>query len=411
MIEFLFPRRFRQWLGPVLVMAIAGVLLAIMLIVSGILQFPASSPDPQGIARLVHFTFGRSVSHHADDIAPPADLAAGWRVMAGAGHYARVCSSCHGAPGLGQNPIVLSMRPRPQYLPNVVQQYSAPQLFWILKHGVKFSGMPAWPAVRRDDEIWSVVAFLRVMAKTGPNAYRRLAYGDAPPSPIDPARLFGAPTGHHGYALRNASEPPIDEFAYVAPGMGLQDSALIGDPLPNCAGCHGLDGAGRAGGAYPNLAIQDPRYLKAALGAFASGQRFSGIMQTVATQLSPTQIDALARYYARQPRRRSNDAVQQPGLVTAGARIVKMGAANGVGACGGCHGVEGASPQAIPRLAGQNPIYFAEQMKLFRGQGRGHTGGYNPMNAASHNLTDAQIAAVTAFYTVQVPGTPAKKLK
>ena len=81
------------------------------------------------------------------------------------------------------------MTPPPPELTGRVSRYKAEELFSIVKHGIKFTGMPAWPVQQRDDEVWAVVAFLRRMPEVDAAEYRRLAYGyggDVPPQlPID----------------------------------------------------------------------------------------------------------------------------------------------------------------------------------------------------------------------------------
>lgn len=394
----LFPPRIRQWLGPLAIAALLAIVLAAAVAASGLLSFAATTPDSQLATRVVHGIFKRSVAAHAGGMAAPADLADPSRVMAGAGMFALSCARCHGSPGLGQNPVALSMSPRPQYLPAVVGQFSDDELFWIVRHGVKLSAMPAWPAAKRSDEIWSVVAFLRQLPRMPEARYRQLAYGDPFLPPPGTPLSFGLPPHATAYNLRNRDEWPADEHRYTAPASGLDDIAYAGDPRPACARCHGADGAGRAGSRYPNLAIQDPRYLRDSLRAFAAGRRSSGPMQIVASQLSPAQIDALALYYGG----RAAPAPLPTPDGSLGARIASQGIdARGVGACAGCHGVEGSSPEQMPRLAGQNRRYLIDQMHLFAGEGRGRSGATNPMRAEVHRLTEAEIIAVSDYYAAR----------
>ena len=51
------------------------------------------------------------------------------------------------------------------------------ELFWIVKHGLKYTGMPGWIAPERDDEIWAVVAFLKRLPTLNADSYRDLALG------------------------------------------------------------------------------------------------------------------------------------------------------------------------------------------------------------------------------------------
>ena len=81
----------------------------------------ARPPHIPAVALALHYAFERSVAAEASGIEPPDDLMAKGRVLLGAQHFANECVTCHGAPGLGQNPVAPSMRPRPQYLPAVVE--------------------------------------------------------------------------------------------------------------------------------------------------------------------------------------------------------------------------------------------------------------------------------------------------
>ncbi len=396
----MFPLRLRQWLGPLIVAGAAGVLLAIMVVMSGIVDLSAAKPHPDGWARLLHYTFRRSTAHHADR-APPADLDSPIRIAAGAAYYGQVCAHCHGGPGIGQNPVALSMHPRPQYLvtdlPTQDAHFTPAELFRIVNAGVKYSAMPSWPADGRDDEVWHLVAFLRALPTMTPQTFRALALVAPQPGPPDAARLQAAAPLGPGYALRNRDEPPATSFAYRYPAFGYADQPLTGDPLATCTRCHGADGAG--GGAFPNLTIQDPGYLARTLTAYANGMRRSGFMQVVATSLSPAQIKALAAHYADMPRRATDAQAASSPL---GQQIALQGIA-GVGPCAGCHGVTKAAAKAYPLLEGQSHWYLANQMTVFKAGGRGGVEGQNPMTTIARRLTPDQIEAVAAYYASQPP--------
>lgn len=401
MIRYLFPLRLRQWLGPLIIAGAAGAVLAVLVVMSGIVDLSAAKPHPDGWARLLHYTFRRSTAHHADR-APPADLDSPIRIAAGAAYYGQVCAHCHGGPGIGQNPVALSMHPRPQYLvtdlPSQDARFTSSELFRIVNAGVKYSAMPSWPADGRDDEVWHLVAFLRALPKMSPETFRSLAIMAPQPATAGAAdRLARAAALGPRYALRNRDEPPANSFAYRYPAFGYSDQPLTGDPVATCTRCHGADGAGA--GAFPNLTIQDPGYLARSLTAYANGQRRSGFMQVIATSLSPSQIKALAAYYANLPRRTTDTGVSPSSL---GQQIALQGIA-GVGPCAGCHGVTKAAAKAYPLLDGQSRWYIANQMSVFKAGGRGGIGGQNPMPTIARRMTPDQIDAVATYYASQPP--------
>lgn len=411
MFRDLFPKTLLQWAGPVLTCVLAALLLAVLVIASGISDLSASMPHPEGWATILHVAFKRSVAHHADPRAVPADLDTPSMVEKGAAYYATACAHCHGAPGVGQNPVALMMRPRPQYLPAVVGEFTPAELGYIVRHGVKYSAMPAWPAQSRPDEVWPIVAFLRAMPKLRYARFRALAYGDGRQTPTDAAiPPFAPPTRPTTYALHRIDQPSDAEHLYAAPVFGFDSGGPGDSPIVPCARCHGADGRGRAQGRMPDLTIQTPTYLYDSLIAFARGTRKSGYMQTVATQLSRAQMAALARYYGNRPA--APGPAPQPGIDPArkkeGARIAAYGiAGQGAGGCTNCHGITKAIGKAIPRLEGQGYGYLVDQMRAFRTGGRGSTRGINPMGAVAHRLTDHQVAAIAAYYAATPPGADA----
>lgn len=402
----LFPQRLLQWLGPLAVAGAVAALVAFAVIWSGRLNLAASGTDSKLSYDVLHDTFLRSVREQSKAIAIPAGYDAPAQVIKGAGQYARVCSHCHGAPGLGQNPVALSMRPRPQYLMAVLPQFGPRELFWIVKHGVEMSAMPAWPAQTRDDEVWAMVAFLQRAPKLTNAEFNALAYGDPAP-PVLPATGVGPRGGGFKpvpYALHNSGEPPVNEFAYKRPAAGFGDDLQIMDPVQTCAQCHGADGGGRPGAPFANIAILDPAYFTAAMTAFANGTRHSGFMQPVAAQLSDAQIAALAAYFGKQPRRASGPVNATKAQLAQGSNIVANGAANGnVSACSSCHDLPPGLGTIGPPLAGQNEHYLREQIRLFRSGERKDPKQFNPMPAEAHQLTDAEIEAVALYFASQPP--------
>ena len=85
----------------------------------------------------------RSVHTHTI-LAETPDIDQQWQVLKGAGHYSSGCFPCHGGPTLRRPRIALGMTPFPPDLIEAVPQWRPAELFYIVKHGVKFTGMPAW---------------------------------------------------------------------------------------------------------------------------------------------------------------------------------------------------------------------------------------------------------------------------
>jgi mono/diheme cytochrome c family protein len=76
------------------------------------------------------------------------------------------CSECHGNSGRKPTDAGRWMYPRAADLGSVeVQKYSDQELFWIVKNGIRFSGMPAFGRVESDEHIWDLVHFVRTLPK------------------------------------------------------------------------------------------------------------------------------------------------------------------------------------------------------------------------------------------------------
>jgi len=95
-------------------------------------------------------------------------------VRAGAQHYAVLCAGCHLAPGIAKSEVRTGLYPHP---PNLAQEemLESRRAFWIIKHGIKMSAMPAWEKTLDDDAVWNVVAFVRKLPGMSPEDYQRLA--------------------------------------------------------------------------------------------------------------------------------------------------------------------------------------------------------------------------------------------
>ena len=97
------------------------------------------------------------------------------RIAVGGQHYAALCVTCHLAPGVTKSDIRPGLYPHP---PNLAQgEIQAEQrAFWIIKHGIKMSAMPAWEKTLDDAAIWELVAFVRQLPSMTPETYAELSH-------------------------------------------------------------------------------------------------------------------------------------------------------------------------------------------------------------------------------------------
>lgn len=130
----------------------------------------------------------RSLARAAGDIEVPADITSPDRLLAGGADYNDMCAVCHLSPGQQDSDFSLGLYPVPPNLsesPDVHGHGDGPierdqRRFWIIKHGIKASGMPAWGPGHDDDRIWNMVAFLEKLPSLTPEQYQILsARGEA----------------------------------------------------------------------------------------------------------------------------------------------------------------------------------------------------------------------------------------
>lgn len=88
--------------------------------------------------------------------------------------YDAMCIICHAAPGKERGPIGKGMRPEPPNLADAAKQWTAAQLFWIVKNGVKMTGMPAFGLTHSDEQIWNIVGFVRRLPVMTPDEYNAM---------------------------------------------------------------------------------------------------------------------------------------------------------------------------------------------------------------------------------------------
>ena len=142
-------------------------------IYAGLYNIAADVPHTQPVYWLLETIRDRSVEARARDIIVPNDLKDPNRISRGAGQYADMCSGCHLAPGMKRTEISQGLYPRAPELRRKTTLTPEEQ-FWVVKHGIKMTGMPAWGVTHDDDLLWDVVAFVRKLPELTPEQYETL---------------------------------------------------------------------------------------------------------------------------------------------------------------------------------------------------------------------------------------------
>jgi mono/diheme cytochrome c family protein len=158
------------------VLAIIGVIVGAGYFLGGFYSVAATEPEPDSVAWALKRTRISSVARHATGT-PPTSLDDAATIRAGARAFGeRGCANCHGAPGVAWAKWSEGLRPDPPDLKKIVGEREPRELFWVIKHGIKMSGMPAFgPTGVADPEIWSMVAFLKKLPSVSPEDYKAWA--------------------------------------------------------------------------------------------------------------------------------------------------------------------------------------------------------------------------------------------
>ena len=143
---------------------------------SGKYNVAADAPHWDVTTRALATVRERSIAAGAAGLKVP-NLADPALIALGAEHYAGMCTGCHLAPGIGDNEMRQGLYPKPPNL-TVRRDRSPAESFWIIKHGLKMSAMPAWGVTHDDEAIWGLVAFVEQLATMDTAAYAALTQDD-----------------------------------------------------------------------------------------------------------------------------------------------------------------------------------------------------------------------------------------
>jgi len=178
----------------------------------GYYSVAGTSEDPAIVRWALIQVRTASINRFATDT-PPASINNPASVQAGAKAFSAMgCANCHGAPGVNWAKFSEGLHPDPPDLKEVVDHRSPSQLFWVVKHGINMTGMPSFAlAGAKDDEIWSVVAFLKKLPSVTEADYKAwTAPPPPPPPPAPPPAAAPAPPPAEPAPAAPAAPPPAD---------------------------------------------------------------------------------------------------------------------------------------------------------------------------------------------------------
>ena len=160
-----------------IVLALLG---GIGFIYSGLYDISATDQHLRPTYYAIQTTMRHSVARRASGITVPP-LGAPEQRERGLALYRAHCVQCHGAPGVAPDAFALGLTPLPTPLARSGKDRAPAELFWVIKNGIKMTGMPAWEFRMPDEDIWAITAFLKELPLLSPAAYKARAaqqYGE-----------------------------------------------------------------------------------------------------------------------------------------------------------------------------------------------------------------------------------------
>ena len=355
----------RQWITAIAALLAAGGAFGLVVMVSGAYNVSAASGHAPGVEAVLRFALVRSVALHSRFVEEAPVLDEDGRVRLGAAHFHDGCGTCHGYPGSGRLPVFDEMLPAPPDLSEAMLEWNPDEAFWLVQNGLKYTGMPSWPGDGREDEVWSVVAFLLELPGLDADEYLALANGNT-----------------------FLDERPAHEVARFGQ-TELSQTA--------CARCHDTETAPPTSTLVPSLGGQSAAYLVRALESYRSGRRESGIMEPIAAELGDEDIAGLAALYAGLDSPPLQSTASAPDTIALGREIAHEGSPiDRVPACESCHSAD--RLDEYPVLAGLPAEYLIQQLDLWRDGGRRAIPLGRTMAVVAERLDERGIRAVAAYY-------------
>jgi mono/diheme cytochrome c family protein len=167
-----------------LVEIILLVVIAVVVIQTGVYDVAATIPHHAFTEKVLSTTMDRSVHKHAAGIEVSAtydspDLDEGFE------HYHEMCVTCHGAPGVEKSEVGEGLNPPAPDLSKSVTDLSPQEVFWILKNGIKMTGMPAFGPTHDDEKLWDLTAFVKRLPEMTPERYHEMAEDSVSDEPME----------------------------------------------------------------------------------------------------------------------------------------------------------------------------------------------------------------------------------
>lgn len=202
------------------VTGLSVLLIGAGIVYSGVIDVGADEPHSPAVLALLETARERSIAVRASRLQVP-DLEDEALIRSGAGNYDSMCIGCHLAPGMSDTELSQNLYPAPPKLAERDTPGDPAAAFWVIKHGIKATGMPAWGKSMDDQYIWGMVALLQRLPRLDAEQYRALV------AESDGHQHGGGETEMHDHRGQHETEQ-----AAVPPSAETEHQSHAPEPAP-----------------------------------------------------------------------------------------------------------------------------------------------------------------------------------
>ena len=161
-------------IGSILTLVLISLVFFVFMF-SGFYNLSATIPHMKITESAIYMMKERSIRTNSKNIQVP-NLENQNLLLSGFKGYDEMCVTCHSAPGKSASVITDGLYPKPPELYNkeILEEWKDKELFWIIKNGIKLTGMPAYGPTHSDEDLWSIVAFLKQLPEMSDNDYKAM---------------------------------------------------------------------------------------------------------------------------------------------------------------------------------------------------------------------------------------------
>ncbi|MEC4677793.1 MAG: cytochrome c [Nitrospirota bacterium] len=144
-------------ISTLIVTAVFSALLGLMVMFSGWFNVSTVWKDPALVQWVLATTSANSVASRAKNIEVPS-LGSEEQIKKGFQSFRAMCAGCHTPPGDDPTPMAQGLNPE---APDLAKSLKSPaEFFWVLKNGIRMTGMPGWGESHTDEQLWEMVSFI-----------------------------------------------------------------------------------------------------------------------------------------------------------------------------------------------------------------------------------------------------------